>query len=130
MQGALSLHLKKRMLKAFVWSVALYKSETWTIQKEEIPRLEAFEISIWRHMACMIDKATTRNLAVTNRSRVSCAYKVTTISIGRRNDLKGHSRSLEMSRFYRAHCILYRQRYDVCCGTFAVNIVYVSESLA
>ena len=31
MRGSLSLHLKKRMLKAFVWSVALYGSETWTL---------------------------------------------------------------------------------------------------
>ena len=41
------IHLKKRMMKAFVWSVALYGSETWTLQKEDIRRLEAFEIWIW-----------------------------------------------------------------------------------
>ena len=34
MRGSLSLHLKKRMVKAFVWSVALYGSETWTLQKK------------------------------------------------------------------------------------------------
>jgi len=33
MRGSLSLHLKKRVVKAFVWSVALYGSETWTLQK-------------------------------------------------------------------------------------------------
>jgi len=48
MRGSLSLHLKKRMAKAFVWSVALCGSETWTLQKEYIRRLEAFEIWIWR----------------------------------------------------------------------------------
>ena len=32
-RGSLSLHLKKRMVKAFLWSVALYGSETWTQQK-------------------------------------------------------------------------------------------------
>jgi len=30
------------MVKAFVWSVALYGSETWTLQKD-IRRLEAFD---------------------------------------------------------------------------------------
>ena len=50
MRGSLSLHLKKRIVKAFVWSVALYGSETWTLQKEDIWRLEAFEIWIWRLM--------------------------------------------------------------------------------
>jgi len=50
MRGSLSLHLKKRMMKAFVWSVALYGSETWTLQKEDIRLLEAFEIWIWRRV--------------------------------------------------------------------------------
>ena len=50
MRWSLSLHLKKRMVKAFVWSVALYGSETWTRQKEDIRRLEAFELWIWRRM--------------------------------------------------------------------------------
>ena len=50
MRGSLSLHLKKRMVKAFVWSVALYESETWTLQREDIRRLEAFEIWILRRM--------------------------------------------------------------------------------
>ena len=42
--------MKKRMVKAFVCSVALYRSETWTLQKEDIRRLEAFDIWFWRRM--------------------------------------------------------------------------------
>ena len=42
--------MKKRIVKAIVWSVALYGSETWTLQEEDIRRLEAFEIWIWRQM--------------------------------------------------------------------------------
>jgi len=38
------------MVKAFVWSVAFYGSEAWTPQKEDIRRLETFEIWIWRRM--------------------------------------------------------------------------------
>ena len=49
MRGSFSLHLKKRMVKVFVWSVALYGSKT-NIQIEYIRRLEAFEIWIWRRM--------------------------------------------------------------------------------
>ena len=37
-------------LSSYVWSVALYGSETWTLQKEDIRRLHAFEIWIWRRM--------------------------------------------------------------------------------
>jgi len=47
MRGSLSLHLHKRTVTAFVWSVALYGSETCTPQKGNIRRLEAFEIWIW-----------------------------------------------------------------------------------
>jgi len=33
-----------------IWSVVLYGSETWTLRKEHIKRLEAFEMWIWRRM--------------------------------------------------------------------------------
>jgi len=33
MQKSLSFHLRKRMVEVFVWSVVLYGSETWTLQK-------------------------------------------------------------------------------------------------
>ena len=34
----------------FVWSVALYGAETWTLRRKEQKRLEAFEVWIWRRM--------------------------------------------------------------------------------
>ena len=37
-------------IKAVVLSVALYGSETWTMRKNEIDRLQAFEMWIWRRM--------------------------------------------------------------------------------
>ena len=40
--------LKKKIIKAVVWSGALYGSETWTMRKDEIDRLQAFEMWIWR----------------------------------------------------------------------------------
>ena len=38
------------MVKTLVWSVVLYGSETWTMRKDDIKRLEAFEMWIWRRM--------------------------------------------------------------------------------
>jgi len=32
------------MVKALVWSVALYGLETWTLRKEDIKRIQAFEM--------------------------------------------------------------------------------------
>jgi hypothetical protein len=50
MRGKLKLELKKRMVKSLIWSVVLYGAETWTLAKEDIKRLEAFEIWIWRRI--------------------------------------------------------------------------------
>ena len=35
--------VKKRLVKALIWPVALYGCETWTLRKMEIGRLKAFE---------------------------------------------------------------------------------------
>ena len=40
-------------MKVSVWSVALYGSEPWTLQKRDVERLEAFEVWIWRRMMRM-----------------------------------------------------------------------------
>ena len=45
---SLSHVLKKMMIKVFIWSVLLYGSETWCLTKEDIRKLEAMEMWIWR----------------------------------------------------------------------------------
>ena len=50
LRGKLNRNLKKRMIKTLVWSVVLYGSETWTMRKEDIKKIEAFEMWIWRRM--------------------------------------------------------------------------------
>ena len=37
----LNKDIKKRIIKAIIWSVALYASETWTYKKEDTQGLEA-----------------------------------------------------------------------------------------
>ena len=49
-RGILNENLKKRIIKSIIWSAVLYGSETLTIRKEDIKRLEAFEMRIWRRM--------------------------------------------------------------------------------
>lgn len=46
----IDLTIRKRLLKTYVWSVALYGCETWTIGKSEEKRLMAFEAWCWRRM--------------------------------------------------------------------------------
>jgi len=42
--------VKKKIVKTLVWSTLLYGSETWTLRKEDIGRLEAVEMWMWRRM--------------------------------------------------------------------------------
>ena len=42
--------LRKRLENFFVWSVALYSTENWTLGRSEQKRLNAFQMWIWRRM--------------------------------------------------------------------------------
>jgi len=46
----MDLHLRKRLVISYVWSVLLYGSETWKLRKQDKNRLEAFEMWVWRRM--------------------------------------------------------------------------------
>jgi hypothetical protein len=51
-----SLEMKKNIIKSFIWSVALYGSETWTLGKNEemvvnaFGTFETYETWCWRRM--------------------------------------------------------------------------------
>ena len=51
--GPLDKELRKRLVKCFVWSVALYGAATWILRRNEQNRLKAFEMWIWRRMDCV-----------------------------------------------------------------------------
>ena len=42
--------LKKKLVRCYVWSIALYGSETWILTKLEQKYLESFEMWCWRRM--------------------------------------------------------------------------------
>ena len=46
----MNIDTKKRIVKALVWSIALYGAETWALRAEDIKRIEAFEMWVWRKM--------------------------------------------------------------------------------
>jgi hypothetical protein len=46
----LDLELRKKLVKCYIWSTALYGAETWTLQKIDQKYLESFEIWCWRRM--------------------------------------------------------------------------------
>ena len=42
--------LKRKIVKTVIWTTVLYGAECWTLKKEEVRKLEAFEMWVWRRM--------------------------------------------------------------------------------
>jgi len=48
--STLDLEVKKKLVKCYVWSTALYGAETWTLRAVDQKHLESFEMWCWRRM--------------------------------------------------------------------------------
>ena len=48
--STLDLNLKKKLVKCYIWSIALYGAETWTLRAVDKKYLESFEMWCWRRM--------------------------------------------------------------------------------
>jgi len=48
--STLDLELRKKLVKCYVWSIALYGVENWTLRAVDQKHLESFEIWCWRRM--------------------------------------------------------------------------------
>jgi len=48
--STLDLKLRKKLVKCYIWSIALYGAETWTLRAVEQKHLENFEMWYWRRM--------------------------------------------------------------------------------
>ena len=46
----ITLPTKARLVKAIVFPVVMYGSESWTIKKAECQRIDAFEVCCWRRL--------------------------------------------------------------------------------
>jgi hypothetical protein len=46
----LDLNLRKKLVKCYIWSLALYGAETWILRKVYQKYLESFEMWCWRRM--------------------------------------------------------------------------------
>jgi hypothetical protein len=44
------LELRKKLVKCYIWSIALYGAETWTLRAVNQKHLESFEMWRWRRM--------------------------------------------------------------------------------
>jgi hypothetical protein len=48
--STLGLELRKKLLKCYVWSIALYGAKTWTLRAVDQKHLESFKMWCWRRM--------------------------------------------------------------------------------
>jgi len=46
--GTLGLELRNKLLKCYIWSIALYGAETGTVRAVDQKQLESFEMLCWR----------------------------------------------------------------------------------
>ena len=48
--STLDLEMRKKRVKCYIWSIALYGAETWTLRAVDEKHLESFETWCWRRM--------------------------------------------------------------------------------
>ena len=48
--STLDLELRKKLVKCYICSIALYGAETWTLRTVDQKHLESFEMWCWRRM--------------------------------------------------------------------------------
>jgi hypothetical protein len=63
----LELNLRKKLVKCYTWSIALYGAETWTLRKVDQKYLESFQMWCWRRMEKISWTDRVRNEEVLHR---------------------------------------------------------------
>jgi hypothetical protein len=63
----LELNLRKKLLRCYIWSIALYGAETWTLRKVDQKHLESFDMWCWRRMEKISWTDRVRNEEVLHR---------------------------------------------------------------
>jgi hypothetical protein len=57
----LDLKLRKKLVKYYIWSIALYGAETWMLRRVDDKHLESFEMWCWRRMEKISSTDYVRN---------------------------------------------------------------------
>lgn len=84
----LSLSTRLRTLKCYIWSLLLYGCETWTLKQDDIKKLNAFEMWLYRRMLRVSWTSRTTNETVLNKMNTR-AHLITTIKL-RKTCYLGH----------------------------------------
>ena len=63
----LDFKLRKKLVKCYIWSIALYGAETWTLRAADQKHLESFEMWCWRRIEKISWTDHVRNEEVLHR---------------------------------------------------------------
>ena len=63
----LDLNLRNKLVKCYIWSMALYGAETWTLRTTDQKYLESFKMWCWRRMETISWTDHVRNEEVLRR---------------------------------------------------------------
>ena len=71
----ITLPIKVRIVKAMVFPVVLYGSESWTTKKADHQRIDAFELWCWRRILRVPWTARRTNLSVLKEINTECSLE-------------------------------------------------------
>ena len=71
----ITLSTKVRLVKAMVFSVVMYRCESWTIKKAEHRRIDAFELWCWRRLLRVPWTARRSNQSILKQISPGCSLE-------------------------------------------------------
>ena len=71
----ITLSTKVRLVKAMVFPVVMYGCESWTINKAECQRIDAFELWCWRRLLRVPQTARRSNLSILKELSPGCSLE-------------------------------------------------------
>ena len=70
-----TLPIKVRLIKAMVFPVVMYGCESWTIEKAECQRIDAFELWYWRRLLRVPWTARRSNQSIQTEISSGCSLE-------------------------------------------------------
>ena len=71
----ITLPTKVRLVKAMVFPVVIYGCESWTVNKAECRRIDAFELSFWRGLLRVPWTARRSNQSILKEISPECSLE-------------------------------------------------------
>ena len=77
----ITLQTKVHIVKAMVFPVVMYKCESWTIEKAERRRFDAFELQCWRRLLRVPWTARRLNQSIPKENNPECSLEGLTLKL-------------------------------------------------